>query len=320
MYEEERKKEEGAYAAMESNNARPASMGTSEEKEARPVSEAQSRARIIQPVRTFESDAAEFIKKDQQSLYTIQQAEKQKQKAEFNPEKETRQANSVLLILSMVIFIAGAASAGYFFFLRTTLEETPEPVRNTSLVPSATESVISITPEQAGTINQEIQKALGSAPLQPDQVQNILIKNGEATAEASLVLSGMSTSSPGTLLRSLDGDTYMIGAIQKETKEPFLIFSVDYYDNAFAGMLRWEAADLWKLFRNITPPSASSTVTFVEFRDGVIKNKDVRIVRDDAGNAVLIYCFYDKNTLIIAPDEIVFGDLLDGLRAAQLVR
>src|SRR5688500_13785878 len=95
----------GALKALESNNR----IIPPEEREKKDafVSEqaAHASASLIHPLRTFESDAAEYIKQEQQSLYSIQKAEKAKhpEKKPSDPEKLEGKRNAILLLLSALL-------------------------------------------------------------------------------------------------------------------------------------------------------------------------------------------------------------------------
>lgn len=71
-----------------------------------------------------------------------------------------------------------------------------------------------------------------------------------------------------------------------------------------------------------TPARTPSTVTTTlflphSFEDAVIVNKDVRVLRDDAKNIVLIYGFYDKQTILITPDENTFKEVVTRLSSRR---
>jgi hypothetical protein len=52
------------------------------------------------------------------------------------------------------------------------------------------------------------------------------------------------------------------------------------------------------------------------FKDEVISNHNVRIMRDEQGRTILLYGYRDKQTLIIARDESAFMELLKRLAAS----
>jgi len=309
----------GVLKALESNNAPLSPEEKSKRENFVHAEVTRANSSLIKPLRTFESDAADFIKQEQQSVYSISQAEKAKiaKKKESDPEKEEVKKNGLLLLLSGVLFLAGAAFILYFLLLRGLAKQdvVPQAQIINSWITSQYEIKIDDSEKAKDTITTGIQNTLSENPRNRDEVENITIVRNTDNVDIADILSSLSESVPSSLLRSFDSKKYMIGNTQKDQKKLFLILKVNYYDNAFAGMLAWEK-ELGTTFLKLSGlPNTTN-----EFRDGVIKNQDTRILRDDAGNSIILYTFYDKETLIIAANEETLFDVVSGLRASKLVR
>jgi hypothetical protein len=89
----------------------------------------------------------------------------------------------------------------------------------------------------------------------------------------------------------------------------FILISVKDYAESYAGMLIWEK-DMPKDLGEIFKVSSSLSSTTSLFTDEAIKNKDLRVLKDQNKNTVLLYSFVDKNTLLITTNEDVFSALL----------
>lgn len=99
---------------------------------------------------------------------------------------------------------------------------------------------------------------------------------------------------PRAFLSTLD-DALMMGVVVAKKPEPFLIIRSYNFDELFAGLLAWEdtmRTDLTPLF-GVLPGEATT------FTDAVASNKSTRILKDGAGNEVLVYSFINQNTVII---------------------
>ena len=118
----------------------------------------------------------------------------------------------------------------------------------------------------------------------------------------------------GSLTRALE-PVFMLGLLGESR---FIIFKLSSFENAFAGMLAWEATlkeDLNGLF--LKPVTASSTPQ--SFQDIIYRNKDVRALVD-GGEAYLLYSFFDSKTLIITDDLETLEQLSDRLTREKLTR
>lgn len=139
---------------------------------------------------------------------------------------------------------------------------------------------------------------------------------------------------------------------------PFIFAKVDSFDNAFEGMNRWEqrmVENLNPIFfspetkqeiqstgTTTTTASATSTLsasstnaigatsptttatstitTNKTFEDKIIRSKDTRVLKNSAGNTVLLYSFLDQKNLVITTNEKTFEEILNRFFASQIVR
>ena len=115
----------------------------------------------------------------------------------------------------------------------------------------------------------------------------------------------------------------MVGVINVGgTQSPFFILSLTSYNETFAGMLAWEASmngDLAPVFTPVpsTMTSASGLPVERTFQDLVMRNYDVRALKDDAGNIELYYSFPSQKILIIAESPYSFSEILSRLQAGR---
>jgi len=97
---------------------------------------------------------------------------------------------------------------------------------------------------------------------------------------------------------------------------------VTSYDHAFAGMLAWESSmdsDLSPIFPALPTTTTDSNGLPISrtFVDDVMRNYDVREMKDDAGTVKLYYSFPSQNILVIAESPYSFAEILSRLQAAR---
>lgn len=132
-------------------------------------------------------------------------------------------------------------------------------------------------------------------------------------------LKSLGTRAPEGLARAL-ADDFFFGIHTVDENAPVIIIPVTSYERAFAAMLEWEPtmnADLEPLFTALSPQTTSANGTTVSrtFEDTVMRNYDVRALKDDQGMIQLYYSFPTRNILIIAESPYSFTELLSRLRA-----
>jgi len=137
------------------------------------------------------------------------------------------------------------------------------------------------------------------------------------------------------LLRNLNTSGNMSGIVNiGGNQSPFFILSVTSYNDTFAGMLSWEPLmphDLALLFPAYPEQTAQNTPDIpdwmkapfspkspsVVFQDDVIDNHDVRVFKDSKGRTILLYGYWDQNTLVIARDNAAFSEIVRRLSVAH---
>lgn len=177
---------------------------------------------------------------------------------------------------------------------------------------------------------QAIEQANGR-PLADGSIR--LLYNPAATSTS--VFNALGLAAPDVLLRNISAAGSMAGiASENGEQSPFFILSVSSYGDTFAGMLAWEPSMVNALGAFYPPrvaaaPAAATTtaasstpgalntpaLSAVEqgFSDEVVANHDARVYRDSENRTILIYGYWDQQTLVITRDEATFGAILSRL-------
>lgn len=295
---------------------------------AKPIPEAPSR------FHSYSTDFSERIDDKRASTFSVLAAQ-----ADRKQPTSTRVSNTGLSIKPstiaatlLVVFGIGLLGAGATYFLTR-----PGAVAIAPGVPSliaADEST-----ELEGVSGPELMRALRDAANEPLVSGNVLVTY---MASASTTAKGLPIRQPapgGTLIKSLPllAPDILIRNIKPESTvgvvhagsetRPFFILSVSSFERTFAGMLAWEPdmraalSTLYPEYANApisetatsTPEFASAPTTFV---DAIVRNHDVRVLRDAGGRSLMLYGYHGKDTLIIARDEEAFLELYTRLDAA----
>ena len=132
-------------------------------------------------------------------------------------------------------------------------------------------------------------------------------------------LTALGTRAPAELSRAL-ADEFFFGIHTVDENAPVIIVPVTSYERAFAAMLEWEAymnADLEPLFTLLPPrvQKQDGTLSGRVFEDTIMRNYDVRALKDDQGMIQLYYSFPTRNILIIAESPYSFTEVMSRLRA-----
>ncbi|MBX4189555.1 hypothetical protein KW785_03115 [Candidatus Parcubacteria bacterium] len=248
-----------------------------------------------------------------------------------DPERpEGHVVRTLLLIVGTVVLLGlGGGGAWYAYTqyqVKTALPDINIPV-NQFATPQSTFNINTSTLTRETLIN--VIRTERGASVPTGSIHKLELREGQGesaellTTERFLV-HYLETEAPASLIRAFD-PLFMLATLGASPGEAsahtFMIVKLDSFENAFPGMLLWEATlskDLLPLFApdSIIEGVASSTV----FSDITIQNKDARVLKNPQGKTVLLYSFYDNNYLIITDNELSLRQIISAMNARKTVR
>lgn len=280
----------------------------------------------LKQIRTFQGDVAEALRKQQESLVSIQQREHLKQgpvPSLTNSSTEiVKQKKRVFLLFlgSVMLLVIGVVGIWYAYkeFVKKTSIPIAETLANQFLSPNS-ERVIELNTTSRETFISNLTEVLAEVP--QGELRHVVLEQKVTGTDNALLstnnfLNRLESRAPGSLVRAFD-PLFMLGAFGQST---FLIIKLSSFENAFAGMLLWEKSlsqDLGPLFatapllRNLLPESTFSDITD--------RNKDIRMLSYE-GKGVLFYTFFDNKILIITDGLETLRTLIDRLTREKLSR
>lgn len=309
---------------------------------------------LQKPIRTYESDVADLMSKNKTSIATMTIAETKKKEVEIKKLDTSTQTQAqtvgqsrksyvkqITLGILSLIFIGGGIFGGYYLYQQSALA-IPDPIPKPLVIPSifpADKQNILITNNLkkdeliAQTVSQSTQD------LASDQKFLEMIlgkKEGEKSLRigASTFIKQVEFDIPDILLRSLL-DRWMIGSYSEDSgdKSMFIIFTTDFFQNAYNGMLTWEESmpdDLAVLLNfkdraranenDGSSPLASYFTIRGKFIDKQIKNRDVREFVSNNNEILFLYSFIDKDTIVLTTTEKSLEAILERLNKQTYVR
>ncbi|MDP2641928.1 MAG: hypothetical protein Q8P21_01390 [bacterium] len=280
----------------------------------------------LKQIRTFQGDVADALKRQEESLVSIQQAEHQKIEAseslapQLSPNSKRKTEFFFLFLGSMVLFVLAGVGAWYAyeeFVRKTTTPIATTPVNR--FISANTTVEINVATTSRETFINTLTDATRNVPL--GEVRHIVIRK-VVGGENSLLPSGeflekLESRAPGSLVRAFE-PTFMFGTFEGNV---FIIMKLSSFENAFAGMLQWEkvlAQDIGPLFS--TAPLLRETASESVFTDVTDRNKDIRMLASPGGQSILLYSFFDNNMLIITENIDTLRTLIDRLTREKLSR
>jgi len=288
-------------------------------------------ASSLKQIRTFQGDVASALAKQKESLFSIQERERQKYAAigvsvPRAPQETSNLSRSFLVFAVGGFFLLALAGlAGYYsyteFVRRTTPPEILEPSNQFVSVESEIKINLSTDTDKV-SLSREISNAASDNPA--DSLRHILIfeEVGSATPiKTSRLFALAGFRGPGYFARSLSDD-FMLGSVGDQR---FLILKSTSYENAYSGTLAWEKnmiEDIGSFF--LKAGAVQNIAASFVFKDTVYENKDVRAVfvarEEGKEEIVLLYSFFDNEIVIITESVEALRTLVERLTREKLKR
>jgi hypothetical protein len=290
----------------------------------------------VPAVHTLKNDLQDVVRDQKISVVRAASLEEDRRHHERSMVEEipsqSRRSNraAVIVFAAVLLLVLGAAA---LFGVYTVMQQRTGSA-STAAIPSIVfaEQTIAfpLDGKSTDTVKQELAAARNTGGTALGSITRIVptiaTKSSDSTGATRLATFGefmtaIGAHAPDDLIRSL-GDNFFFGIHTVDTDAPVFVIPVTSYDHAFAGMLAWEPnmdGDLTPIFNAVpTITTDQNGLPVVRtFADVVMKNYDVRALKDDAGNIQLYYSFPTQSILVIAESPYTFTEILNRLEAAR---
>ena len=115
-------------------------------------------------------------------------------------------------------------------------------------------------------------------------------------------------------------DNFLAGISNKDTKDFFILIQMRSTTDVFDVMRAWEEKmffDLHKFLGVELSPDTKYLLT-KDFEDGIIQNKNARILHDTNGRIVLMYVYLEDGSLLVTNSEATVGEVITRLASARV--
>ena len=289
----------------------------------------------VTAVHTFKQDLQHVVRDNKISV--VRAASLEQEKMHPGPMEGTaaptpkRSYVGIIVFALMLVVLGGAAIFGVLFVMNQSGSALPAQP-STSIVFAEQTVSYPVDGKSPSAVKSELAQArsggsssLGSiTQIVPTMQTGALDASGKPAARPLTLtefFQAIGANPPADLLRAL-GDTFFFGIHTVDKNAPVLVIPVTSYDRAFAGMLSWESSlnsDLAPIFTSVSMNTvdASGIPAARTFTDEVMRNYDVRELKDDAGVVELYYSFPTRDILVIAESPYTFTEILSRLQAGR---
>ena len=291
--------------------------------------------RPIVSMRTLKQDLQEVVRDQKISLvHAVALEEEKRSRAnesleKMRPRSSTSRTKGIVFGIILSLVLGGAALFGVYIVMQSSAASPPQI--SDSLVFAEQAVPLPLDNNSPLALKNALGQARGAATASLGSITRIVpifATYDEATQQQTEhiatfeeFLTSLGVIPPPELMRAL-GTEYFFGIHTVDENAPLFVVPVVSYDRAFAGMLAWEKrmnADLAPVFTAVPALTIGSEGIPVErtFSDEIMRNYDVRALKDDTGAIQLYYSFPTRDLLVIAESPYSFTEILSRLQAER---
>jgi hypothetical protein len=305
----------------------------------------------VAPLETYKSDIERVVQEKNISMVSIAAAEAVRRGSAAESEtvgdaageKRSRLTTWLMVAGGMIFIVAASGALAWAVYRPAPAAQAPQAPASTLISTDGTQTIVMPPGEKRDALMTDLEAAREQTALSLGLISRLWVAEPTTTTQGNTLedvppqtlLSTLAPDAPPELVRAIEPD-YLLGVHVYDGNQALLIFKVDSYEQAYAGMLAWEPAmhsDLLPLFQ-YTPPqhipeenAASSSPTAGPpqltgqsgFVDRVVENHDARVIQNQYGDISLLWTFLDKSTLVITTTDATLREIISRIQNAPVV-
>jgi|SRR3989344_67226 len=272
-----------------------------------------------QIVETYAGDMAQAIKEGGGGMIKKiihGEEEHEMEKKQLSPESEKNRAfmfTSLLLLFFALITLS-------FFFFRENISTVSIERQLTPVIFTDKSVFFEVKGFDKDEIAQTILSEVYSTTVKDGGVEGIYLTFDKKVIGLRQFISLLKSSFTSGDNNDFVNDNFLLGVVNNKTNDFFMLLKVRTLADVFDSLRVWEHKmflDLHGFFGVDISPETKYLLT-ANFEDGIIENKNARILYNKEGKIVMMYVFADDTSVIIANSENVVHEIMFRLASSQI--
>ncbi|MFZ2150018.1 MAG: hypothetical protein WAV15_02585 [Minisyncoccia bacterium] len=262
-------------------------------------------------VETYAEDMAEVLENDREGLVKkIIHGQEEEEARKKNLSPESRQ-NKLFMEVSIFLLILGVATLVYFM-LNSGPKTVPVEKQFTPIIFNDKTSFIEVSELKKEALEQTVLNQINKTSVKTRGVEGVYLTFGSQRVGLRQFLTLIKSSLVLPKQEELVSDDFLMGVVNVGAEEGstnrdgfFILIKVRNVIDIFDSMRAWEPKmflDLYGFLGYQLNPDTSYLLT-KDFEEGIVENKNARLLYDKDKNLVLMYVFGDDNSVIVTNSE-----------------
>lgn len=280
-------------------------------------------------INTYAGDMARVLDDDKEGglikKIIHQQEEYEDQKKDLSQQS---QKNRIFLFFGVLFLFLSVAAVIFLVIFKNNLNKVNVQVPFTPLIftdESVYKDVSLFTKEK---IAQTVVNEKNATLLKYGEVEGIYLTEDKKIIGfqefIKLIVGSLKIDNAGFV-----GDNFLLGVVNRGTQDTeaiqyskhlFILLKIRSFSDIFPSLRLWENKMFFDLhdFFGIDTTADTSYLLTKDYEDGIMDNKNARVLKDNDGNVVFMYVFADDQSIIITDTPSTVHEVMLRLKASQI--
>jgi hypothetical protein len=291
-----------------------------------PVPPPASKPKVVL-VETYAEDMASVISSDAGSMVKKiihSEEEHEAEKQNFSPQSKK---NKIFILVGFLLLIVALALTLFLLSTKKTYNTVSAQPQFIPLVFTDKSTSLEIAGFKPADIAQAVFSEISNTNITSGDVEGIYLTENKQTIglRRFITLIGSHFAPDNNPL--LVSDNFLMGVIKNQPNVAtnagtgfFLLIKVRSATDIFDSLRAWEPNILTDLhgFFGLNISNTTNYLFTKNFTDGIIDNKNARILYDQNGNIVLMYIFADDNSILVTDSQNAANQIILRLTSSQV--
>ncbi len=251
-----------------------------------------------------------------------EEEEYEEEKKNISPKSRK---NRLFMILGIFLILLSFAVLVFFVFLKKkTSTTTLAPQISQMIFTDQTDfkDIDGLSPDQ---IVNTVLNQINESKVKTGGIEGVYLMKNKTIIGFKNFISSLKSSLDGANLSPIK-DSFLLGAYNSDLQSGnpgtgfFVLLPINSFSDTFSLMKNWEGkmlSDLHGLFKIDISPSTNYLFT-KEWEDGIVANKNARVLNDNNGHPVLMYIFVDNSYVVITDSEGAAREVILRLNSSKI--
>lgn len=277
-------------------------------------------------VETYTADMVKAIENDKGGLIKKIIHEEEEHEAEKKNLSPGSRKNRLFMLISITLIILALGVLVFFAFFNNKINTVQITPQASSIIFTDQTDFVVIDGLTKEKIAETISNQANNTKVKIGGIDGIYLTENKKVVEFSRFSTLIKSSLSANQL-ALISDNFLLGTfksglspVSPNIGDLFVLLKVKSFADIFSVMQNWESKMLYDLhgfFGTVLSPETNYLFT-KSFGDGIVANKNARILRDNNDQIVLMYVFADDNSIIITKSENAVSELILRLNSSQI--